>query len=290
MHREMNLKRFNNTAALAYLLWLFVLAGTLPAQTADSLIGIGGSIAPGDSGYISIYLRNTQFSVSGFSMRLELEDTTYASITSIVRGGSVENFDYFNGRLTASACKILGVANMPGGGEPPPLRIGYHELARIYINVSADCPRGFEDSIYFRSDTLPPERDNSISDSTGYINLIPELIGARLVFDYQSGAGQGDLQLPQTPEMAQNYPNPFNAQTNLTFNLPHEYPNISLTIYDIMGRRVKSFYWNTLSAGTHAVIWDGASDSGQNVTSGTYLYRMTSPDFKTEVFGMTLLK
>ncbi|RMF54335.1 MAG: T9SS C-terminal target domain-containing protein [Calditrichaeota bacterium] len=80
--------------------------------------------------------------------------------------------------------------------------------------------------------------------------------------------------LPKQFSLRQNYPNPFNPVTNVEFGLPHgEW--VTLKVYDLLGREVKTLVNRRLSAGYHTVQWDGTNDAGQPVASGVYLYRLT---------------
>jgi hypothetical protein len=81
--------------------------------------------------------------------------------------------------------------------------------------------------------------------------------------------------LPERMELSQNYPNPFNAKTSIQFSLADN-DNISLSIYDINGRLVKSLYEAALPAGSYNIIWDGTDESGAVVASGVYFYSMSN--------------
>jgi hypothetical protein len=83
---------------------------------------------------------------------------------------------------------------------------------------------------------------------------------------------------PSAFELLQNYPNPFNATTSIRFSLPNT-DDVSLTIFDIGGRSIKTLFNGTLASGTHQIIWDGTDQSGESVSSGIYFYTMkTSND------------
>lgn len=260
------------------------------AQGDDSLIAVGGVIAPGDTGYVSVYLHNNQFSVGGFSFRLVLPDSLSITIADVVRGQDVSDFDYFDPHISQGSCRVLGVADMPNGGIPPPLPIGYHEIARVILCVAPDADLGLIDSLLFENDTLPPDRDNSISDSTGYRNVVPELLGGQILIESEQGGIQEDNYLPRGFELMQNYPNPFNSETCLEFNLSSQGQNLWLGIYDSMGRQIRCYNWGNLSAGQYSVSWDGRNESGQLVASGIYLYRLTVQGVPSRALKMTFLK
>ena len=74
--------------------------------------------------------------------------------------------------------------------------------------------------------------------------------------------------------LSQNYPNPFNQSTKIEFTLAHS-GFVSLNMYDILGRKVKTLVGEELSSGYKSVLWDGRNDSGEEVVSGIYFYRIT---------------
>jgi len=70
------------------------------------------------------------------------------------------------------------------------------------------------------------------------------------------------------------YPNPFNPNTNLSFSLP-EAASYALRIYNVAGQLVRS-YEGMGSQGLNVITWDGKDNSGSEVSSGIYLYRLSS--------------
>ncbi|HOX24869.1 MAG TPA: C25 family cysteine peptidase [Candidatus Krumholzibacteria bacterium] len=73
--------------------------------------------------------------------------------------------------------------------------------------------------------------------------------------------------------LGQNVPNPFNPQTVIGFALPRD-ANVRLRIHDLRGRLVRTLLAGPLAAGRHEVVFDGRSDDGQRLASGTYVYRL----------------
>jgi hypothetical protein len=90
-------------------------------------------------------------------------------------------------------------------------------------------------------------------------------------------------ELPMTAELFQNYPNPFNPVTTISFDIPNT-SDVSVKIYDLMGREVSTLVSRTLSAGHHEVRWDARENA-----SGLYLYRLMAGSFVTSK-TLTLLK
>ena len=85
-----------------------------------------------------------------------------------------------------------------------------------------------------------------------------------------------------------NYPNPFNPETKIAYQLPIA-SNVEIHIYNIKGERVKTLVDECKSAGYHNVIWNGKDDSGKEVSSGIYFYKMIT-DEHTSSKKMLLLR
>ena len=86
----------------------------------------------------------------------------------------------------------------------------------------------------------------------------------------------------------QNYPNPFNPKTTISFELLHN-SFVNITIYDILGRQVKTLINQTQDAGFKSVIWDATNDYGKPVSAGVYLYQIQAEGF-VQTRKMVLLK
>lgn len=73
-------------------------------------------------------------------------------------------------------------------------------------------------------------------------------------------------------------PNPLCARTNIQFELPRP-GRVRLTIYDLMGRAVRTLVDGRLPAGVHELPWDALDETGRQVGSGVYLLRFEAPGF-----------
>jgi len=93
---------------------------------------------------------------------------------------------------------------------------------------------------------------------------------------------------PKVFTLNQNAPNPFNPATSISFSLAED-RNTSLVVYDALGRTVRTLVNGPLPSGTHTMRWDGRDDTGEAVSSGVYLYRLTAGGV-TETKRMTLVR
>jgi hypothetical protein len=102
-----------------------------------------------------------------------------------------------------------------------------------------------------------------------------EVQGARLVATTRAAevAGGPATSIPVAFALAPNAPNPFAGSTGLHFDLP-EASAVSLTVYDVLGRRVASVVDATLPAGRHLSTWAVRGDRGGRVGPGVYVVRM----------------
>ena len=88
--------------------------------------------------------------------------------------------------------------------------------------------------------------------------------------------------LTQTQFLA-NYPNPFNPETWIPFQLSQD-ADVTITIYDVAGRAVRKMQLGHLTAGSYsqtekAIYWDGKTENGELVFSGTYFYQIQAGDY-----------
>jgi len=88
--------------------------------------------------------------------------------------------------------------------------------------------------------------------------------------------------------LGENYPNPFNPSTTIKFAVPQT-GHVSLKVYDLAGRLVRTLVDADLPAVEHAVVWDGRDLTGRQVASGTYYYQLNANGL-SETKQMMLIK
>ena len=119
------------------------------------------------------------------------------------------------------------------------------------------------------------------------MNLSEEDEAALRVALYGAGAGAS---LPKAFSLAQNSPNPFNPSTTVSYSVPEgKSAQVSLNIYDIRGKLVRTLVNEVKVAGSYSVMWNGVDSRGRNVASGVYFYRIQAGNFQ-QTRKMVLLK
>ena len=84
--------------------------------------------------------------------------------------------------------------------------------------------------------------------------------------------------IPSKFEVFQNYPNPFNPSTTISYALPQN-SFVTLKVYDILGREVKTLVNSEQVPGIHNMIWNGENNYGSKVSSGIYIYRVVAGNY-----------
>ena len=85
-----------------------------------------------------------------------------------------------------------------------------------------------------------------------------------------------------------NYPNPFNPSTTISYDLPKR-SQVTLGIYDLLGKQIKTLVNHSQDAGNKTTVWDGTDYLGRQVSAGVYLYQIQAGEFN-QTRKMLLLK
>jgi hypothetical protein len=120
----------------------------------------------------------------------------------------------------------------------------------------------------------------------GKIVVIDDPLVERLLL--KKNGGSEDVSVPPAIAVHPNYPNPFNPITTIKYELP-EKAQVSLRVYDVSGKLIRTLIHQETEAGIHKAIWNGKDDNGRKVASGLYFYRFESEDF-SETHKMIMLK
>ena len=117
--------------------------------------------------------------------------------------------------------------------------------------------------------------DGDGEDDIEYVGAAPDM-GA---FEYGALVNVNETKVvPESFTLHQNYPNPFNPTTILRYNLP-EQTEVTLTVYDMLGRQVTQLVNTIQEAGYRSVQWNATDSFGKPVSAGVYLYQIRAGDF-----------
>ena len=151
---------------------------------------------------------------------------------------------------------------------------GNHHLMSTYCGDPYDSPC---------IDVGCPAILDSVLDCDWGLGELRSDMGAYGGINYQMDIDDQKLEVPDQFILEQNYPNPFNAVTIIRHTLPKA-SNVTIEIYDILGRKVETLVNEYKQAGTYKLGFDASE-----LSSGIYFYRLQAGDF-SESKGMILLK
>ena len=132
----------------------------------------------------------------------------------------------------------------------------------IIINGNISCVEGpiKYASILFINQSDPTKKYFALTDSEGnyQIDLVTSIISNK-------------VEIPKGYELEQNYPNPFLTSTSIPYKL-NKQSEVSVRIYDILGREIKVFKVGPQTYGQHEVTWNGTDNFSRKVAAGIYFY------------------
>jgi hypothetical protein len=134
--------------------------------------------------------------------------------------------------------------------------IGSPELP---LNISWEKKNQRHMAIFIDGKELAIERDGAIRIESAI---------SRIILKIASGS-----EIPASYALAQNYPNPFNPGTHVTYELPVK-SRVTLSVYDILGREIKTLVDDVQDAGRREIEWDSRNSSGSLVAGGVYFIRL----------------
>lgn len=221
-------------------------------------------------------------------------------------------FNYFgNGDLNATLVHPLSSFDLNFSRLVPIATNGKPVITQLAPPATQPLHAGRLDTVRFEIAAYDPDNDLlvfmwTIDDApspTGFganFNFYPFFLGlgehqVRLVVSDQkdtvtvnwkvmvsaTGVQAREGMLPTTFALQQNYPNPLRNAEALTI-IPFQIPQtteVVLTIYDLLGRRVRLLERARKAAGFHQAFWDGRDQTGSRVESGVYFVRMQAGEF-----------
>ena len=101
-------------------------------------------------------------------------------------------------------------------------------------------------------------------------------------------SNEQEAAIPTVYALEQNYPNPFNPSTQIRYALPED-AMVTISIYDMMGRKVRPLVHQSMSPGYHTTLWNATNDNGLPVSAGMYIYTIHAGSYH-HMKKMVLLK
>ncbi len=250
---------------------------------------------------ISEQLALAEFLESGGRLLLTGQNIGYDLITD----GSAADSLFFTNYLQAELIKDSLQATMMMGFPSDPITSG------LFLNIDA--------RIGGAGNQTSPSAIRPVGNATAILKYLPsqsvagirwlnETTGSRLVylsFGYEGISGPyansaekflsyiltwlsgsteikiiDNATIPEKYLLEQNFPNPFNPATQIKFHLPKE-EFVTLSIYNLMGQKIKDLIAEKLPPGIYEKSWDGTSDLGDQLASGIYLLKLKSGSFSS---------
>jgi hypothetical protein len=244
------------------------------------------SVAGTPGAFVSIPVSVTNSVAVGIlDMRFSY-DPVIESLHSVTPSVRLASWEYFESQPDTGhgEIHIVGLADTPFPGTPPLMPPGSGPVAYLNFKVydQSVIPSFFSEVSFL----FLGAGDNAMYDSLG-----TQMDSSQI--DYVNGgihlgatSVEPQRNRPKDFWLAQNYPNPFNAQTRIDFNLQSAGP-VFLSVYDVLGRSVRTLIDGDLPAGRHSAGWDGCAEGGVSAASGVYFYRLLC---RREIKKMILIK
>jgi hypothetical protein len=222
-----------------------------PHHPESDTLAMGSAVShPGESFTLPVELLTVDI-IMGFEFLLEL-DTDYLQFDSLI----ADDYFYLNHCIYDEHiyCVTPDFYNFPVIDEP-----GIYHVCDIFLTVNPEITQPLYTSILF----------SSIPDQALYSGLansdffLPVFVDAEIEILPLSDIGSSDETIP-TDFSITAYPNPFNDAVNISVFSDRE---TRLTVYDIIGRPVKSFRVN---AGNNLINWNATDHNNQSVSAGIY--------------------
>jgi hypothetical protein len=210
--------------------------------------------------------------------------------------------------------KPIAVLTGPGAasaGDLVPLKMKFHEMARFFGKSTAtsfNIPAGivFEDTSFYKQfasedaylfnspNEFLTHREFPVDEEVwltredvarGYDTVVE---AAREWIEMVTSIEPHAERIPSTHRLFWNYPNPFNPSTAICYDLS-QFTEVSLVVYDLLGRNVITLVDSYMEPGYHQITWDGRDADCRNIPSGIYIARLITPGY-TKSIKTVLLK
>ncbi len=178
--------------------------------------------------------------------------------------------------------RLNGIVEKPSFSHHPG---DYEQL--IYLKIKTSTPDAV---IYYTLDSSMPSDSSSVFNENEPIKInkpttVKAFAAKKGWQDSELVKGEffvlsADNELPKllTTELLNAYPNPFNPETYINFTLAKP-DHVTINIYNIKGQKVKTVINEFLDKGKHRLVWKGDDQQSSVLSSGVYLYQMTTSGY-----------
>jgi hypothetical protein len=217
-----------------------------------------------ESDSVYIYWRTSKYDNPGFDAEFALKLTSE---------GQVEFF--YGDEMQNASNWACGLSRGDGQSYQIPEYSGDYELETDLQTIFQlpDYPIGFqinEDGLFFGN-----AQEIGSWDITFKVTDYNSIYSTKIIPFTVSGTGNSENNIPVAQlQLDDNYPNPFNPSTKITFNVPTQFSEASLKIYNLKGQLVKNIVLDDALLQQGEVSWQGSDDSGNTVASGVYFYSL----------------
>jgi hypothetical protein len=248
------------------------------------------------TGYISEYYKEALLEENA------LEVTPTSSQVDFRLSGIQEGFLNIGGRITLDG-KPLENATVYAISKIDPFSTSEEvftlKISSLCGNIAASAVSSSEGE-YFLEKLLPGTYSLLVTSPYGTVNGPEVELKFKNICGVDINIGRSDVKedntsLPKKISLSQNYPNPFNPATTIPFQVRSlEFGvgrpiHTTLTIYNLVGQKVRVLLDEEMLPGDYQAIWDGKDDNDKKVSSGIYFYRFKAGD-NSETKKMIMLK
>jgi hypothetical protein len=239
----------------------------LEVEVGDTLVVWPAQVARGESVQIPIYLHAHHDIVGGalgfiYDKSMLTVDSIGAPVGSPIIDSVVSVCDYAAGRFTI---------NLQADTTAGIIFADRYHLGDIYATANDSL----EGSLMIDA---APEADSFNLLLENDITIRPAAVPGEVTITAPLDVPFEDPAIPNEYSLEQNVPNPFNAATTISFTVKRA-GWVRLEIFNILGQHIAVPVDEYLAAGEHLYNWDGRSDSGREMASGIYFYRLSAGPF-----------
>ena len=269
----------------------------------------GGSFVDNEGGSVRIVAYGPLIPGNGPIIQLDVENTATTDVTTTLVFNSLNCWDSGLTSIYTGAPILDGIITIVSSppNSPTGLTAEFDNGILLTWNVNSEddfshyvLDKDFDDS--FQTGQYPSITTAETSyidtvyedgqvlyyrlsavDSAGNVSDFSETLSFEVVLNVNE-----ENLIPDVFALHQNYPNPFNPTTQIRYDLPED-ALVSINIYDLMGRSIKSLVNSNQSAGYRSIQWNATNNLGEPVSAGMYIYMIQAGKFR-QTKKMVLLK